>query len=209
MELTPRQGDILRFIRRFRRQHGYGPTLEEIAAFLGISRVTVFEHVAHLRRKHMVVGPRGTWRGLDVSDQALRWLKEHQGQPAAAPSAIPLVGVIAAGQPLEAVQDPDLLDLTDLIDPDRDTFALQVRGDSMIGDHIQDGDYVIVRRGLPARDGQIVVALLPDGEATLKRLYREPGRLRLQPANPAMAPLYVTEDVTIQGVVIGVVRKYR
>ena len=89
------------------------------------------------------------------------------------------------------------------------TFALVVRGDSMIEDHIRDGDYVIVQRQRTVRDGQIVVAVLPDGEATLKRLYRERGRVRLQPSNPAMEPIYVDQDVDIQGVVIGVLRKYR
>jgi repressor LexA len=208
MELTPRQLDILRFISRFRRQNGYGPTLEEIAGHLGVSKVTVHEHAERLRDKRMLTNRRGARRGADLTAQARQWLAAQE-QSAHGPGVIPLVGVIAAGQPLEAIQGEDTLDLGDLVGGDDDRFALRVRGDSMIEDQICDGDYVIVHRRSTARDGQIVVAILPGGEATLKRIYREPNRIRLQPSNPTMEPIYVTENVDIQGVVIGVLRKYR
>jgi repressor LexA len=208
MDLTPRQLEILRFIPRFRQQNGYGPTLEEIAQELGVSKVTVHEHVGHLRKKRVLAGSRGARRGLDLSAAARRWL-DIQDAPVDRPTAIPLAGVIAAGQPLEAVDADEVLDVADWLEADGGTFALRVRGDSMIEDQIRDGDFVIVQRQTEVRNGQIAVAVLPNGEATLKRLYRERGRIRLQPSNSTMDPIYVTGDVDVQGIVIGVMRKYR
>jgi len=208
MRVTPRQADILRLIHGFRVAHGYSPSLEEIAEELGVSRVTVHEHVHKLRAKRLLTGRRRVSRSLDLTEAARAWLM-GRGADEAGRTLVPLVGVIAAGQPLEALEEQDTLDLSNVLRCDSQTFALRVRGDSMIEDQIRDGDYVIVQRRDQIRDGQIVVAVLPSGEATLKRLYREPGRIRLQPANARMKPIYVEEEgLDIQGVVIGVLRKY-
>ena len=119
-----------------------------------------------------------------------------------------MVGSIAAGKPIEAIENPDNIDLRDLFASRSQTFMLRVRGDSMIEDHIADGDMVIAEQRSTARDGEIVVALLEDGSATLKRFYKENGRIRLQPANGSMQPIYIDGDIKIQGVVIGVLRRY-
>lgn len=119
---------------------------------------------------------------------------------------MPLVGQIAAGLPIEAIEDPQSLDLAEMFPVGEDTFALRVKGQSMIDDHIQDGDYVICQRRGQAANGEMVVAIVGDGEATLKRMYREKSRIRLQPANPEFRPIYV-DHLEIRGVVVGVVRK--
>ena len=197
--VTPRQLEILRFIRDFRRRQGYSPTMQEIGDSLGLTKVTVFEHAGALEKKRLLTrGPKHSARSLQVSDD-FRF-------PDEASPKLPLMGRIAAGVPLEAIENAQTLDLEAMFSGPGDVFALQVRGDSMIDDHIRNGDYVICQRTRQARDGQTVVAVLPDGEATLKRVYHERGRVRLQPANPNFNPLYVN-DVDIQAVVIGVVRK--
>jgi repressor LexA len=122
-------------------------------------------------------------------------------------TCLPLAGTIAAGRPIEAVEDRESLDLEDMFVTPHGTYVLRVRGDSMIEDSICDGDFVIVERRDHARDGEMVVALIDDGEATLKRLYREKNGIRLQPANPAYEPIIV-QDVQIQGVVVGVIRRF-
>lgn len=176
--------------------------MQEIGDHLGLTKVTVFEHVGALEKKGLLLrGARHSARSLQVSDEFV-----FPDAPAESGAKIPLVGRIAAGRPLEALPDSETLDLEAVFARGENTFVLEVRGDSMIEDHICDGDYVVCQKRNTARDGEIVVALLPDGEATLKRIYREPGRIRLQPANAAYEPIY-TRQVDIQGVVIGLVRK--
>ncbi len=126
----------------------------------------------------------------------------------AKPASFPIVGTIAAGAPIEAIENRETLDLENLFNSRHGTYVLRVKGNSMIEDHIADGDYVIIERRESAKDGDIVVALLEDGAATLKRYYKERGRIRLQPANSSMNPIYVTKDVKIQGVLIGVLRTF-
>ncbi len=198
--VTPRQMEILQFIRGFRDRHGYSPTMQEIADFLHVSKVTVFEHIGALERKGLLLrGARHKARSLQISDSV-------EFPDTGRSTQIPLVGQIAAGQPLEAIEEREALDLEEMFDRPSDTFCLRVVGESMIEDQIRDGDYVICERRAEARNGETVVALLEDGEATLKRFYKEAGRFRLQPANPDFAPIYVNE-VHVQGVVIGVIRK--
>ncbi|MBN1943117.1 MAG: transcriptional repressor LexA [Phycisphaerae bacterium] len=198
--VTPRQLAILRYIRDSRTANGYSPTMQEIGDHLGLTKVTVFEHVGALEKKGLLLrGAKHSARSLRVSDKFV-FPDEQSG------SKIPLIGRIAAGSPIEAVQDTETLDLQALFAEGGNTFVLEVRGESMIDDHICDGDYVVCQRRNTARNGEIVVALLPDGEATLKRLYHEPGRIRLQPANADYEPIY-TQNVDVQGVVIGLVRK--
>ncbi len=202
MNLTPKQLHILTRVRDLRVAHGYSPTLQELADELHVSKVTVFEHVEALIKKGALLREPNKARSLEVSpkinlpDEARR-------------TRLPLVGTIAAGSPIEAVEDRQHLDLEDLFAgrtsrPDG-TFALRVRGDSMIDEQIRDGDFVVVERCNQARNGQTVVALLEDGEATLKKYYRERDRVRLQPANEQYEPIFVNE-CRIQGVVVGVVR---
>jgi repressor LexA len=208
MNLTPKQLKILNMIRETRLTRGYSPTMQEIADELGVSKVTVFEHVEALIKKRALLRQANKARSLEVSP--------HLDLPDERSNLrLPLVGSIAAGSPIEAVEDREHLDLGDLFAPPKgttggNTFVLKVRGDSMIDDHIADGDYVICEKRNAVRNGNTVVALLDTGEATLKRFYREKdGRIRLQPANDKYEPRYVQPDeVQIQGMVIGVVRTY-
>lgn len=199
--LTPRQLQILTFIRDARRRQGYSPTMQEIADELGVSKVTVFEHVGALVKKKLLRRLPYKARSLEPTESA-RF-------PDQRPTAIPLVGRIAAGRPIEAIENVETLDLEAIFHRPHATFVLQVQGDSMIDEQIRAGDHVIVERRAEVRDGETVVALLADGEATLKKLYRERGRFRLQPANKKYKPIYVDPgEVEVQGVVVGVVRQY-
>jgi len=198
--LTPRQLEILTFIRDFRRKRGYSPTMQELGDALGVSKVTIFEHLEALAEKGLIARSRHKARSLEISPRA--------EFPDERPTRFRLAGRIAAGRPVEAIEEPETIDLEELFaSRGRERFMLQVRGDSMVDEHIRDGDYVIVERRATARDGETVVALLEDGEATLKKLYREGNRYRLQPASPFFEPIYV-DRLTIQGVVVGVIRKY-
>ena len=207
MNLTPKQLKVLTRIRDLRLTRGYSPTMQELADELGVSKVTVFEHVEALIKKGALIRQPNKARSLEVSP-AIHLPDEQRG------TRLPLVGSIAAGSPIEAVESREHLDLEDLFAPRGsmvgNSFVLRVRGDSMIDEQIRDGDFVICEKRTQARNGQTVVALLDTGEATLKKLYRErDGRIRLQPANEAYEPLWVEPDqLQIQGVVIGVVRTY-
>ncbi|MDA1265020.1 MAG: transcriptional repressor LexA [Planctomycetota bacterium] len=196
--LTRRQKQILEFFRAYTQEHDLSPTLEEIAEHFGVNRVTIFGHVAELERKDVLrrAAP-GVSRGLQLVEQ-----DGERGGP-----SLPILGTIAAGSPIEAIETPESLHLADLVPDGREVYALRVAGESMIEDAIADGDIVLIERRETANNGEIVVAVSPDGEATLKRFYKENGRIRLQPANSTMKPIY-TKEVEIRGVVIGVVRRY-
>jgi len=197
--VTPRQLEILRFIRDFRKRHGYSPTMQEIGDHFKLTKVTVFEHIGAVERKGLLI------RGRKHRARSLQVLPDLSF-PDERATRIPLIGRIAAGRPIEAIQENEVLDLEDLFERPAETFVLRVTGDSMTDEHICDGDYVICERRVEAQDGETVVALLPDGEATLKKFYRQKGRIRLQPANPKYQPIY-PDRLDIQGVVVGVVRK--
>jgi repressor LexA len=201
MTPTPKQLKILVSIRDFRVRNGYSPTMQELADLLGVSKVTIFEHVEALEKKALILRARNRARSLEVSP-TVRLPDESK------PTSYPIVGTIAAGHPIEAIENRETLELENLFNTRHGTYVLRVKGNSMIEDHIADGDYVIIERRESARDGETVVALLEDGQATLKRFYKERGRIRLQPANASMAPIYVDKDVKIQGVLIGVLRTY-
>jgi repressor LexA len=204
MNLTPRQTDVLVAIRNYRHIHGYSPTMQELADALGTSKVTIFEHVGALEKKRILRRDKHKARSLEiVTDKRLP--DEHRS------TKLPLLGNIAAGSPIEAVENREEIDLEQLFAARSGVYVLRVRGDSMIEDHLCDGDYVVIERRDSARNGEQVVALLADtNEATLKRFYREPnGKIRLQPANHTMEPRIVDADrLRIQGVVIGVLRSY-
>ena len=184
MNLTPRQLDVLVAIRNYRHLHGYSPTMQELADQLGTSKVTIFEHVGALEKKRVLRRDKHKARSLEiVSDEKLP--DENRS------TRLPLLGNIAAGSPIEAVENREELDLEQMFSSRAGVYVLRVRGESMIDDHLCDGDYVVIERRENARNGEQVVALLDSGEATLKRYYREGGKIRLQPANRAMEPRIV------------------
>ena len=202
MNVTPRQMDILRLIRDSRFNRGFSPTMQELADRLGISKVTVFQHVEALEEKGLLKRSRHKARSLALSEKV-----EFEDRVS---QSLPLMGYIAAGAPIEAIQGDQILDVASMFSGHGSSFALRVRGDSMIDEQIRDGDYVIVEPRTEPKNGQTVVALLQDGEVTLKQFHRDGRRIRLQPANKDYEPIYVSpEKLSIQGVVVGVLRKYR
>jgi len=213
MALTRRQWQVLDFVAGFIRDNGYSPSYEEMCAGLGLSSLaTVHKHIWTLHQKGFLVrGPHQS-RSLELGAryyQESRKRARQQRKGAAVAGSLPLLGRIAAGQPLEAVEYPESISLGDFAGK-KEVFVLQVKGDSMVEDHILDGDYILVERTEAAHNGDIVVALVEGSEATLKRFFLEPdGRVRLQPANPSMPPLLLAPaNLLIQGRLIGVLRRY-
>jgi repressor LexA len=207
MALTKRQKQVLDFIATFVDENGYCPSYEEIARGLDLaSLATVHKHIAALEAKNYLKRGFNQSRSLELAPKYL----QEQRRVRPAPVEIPLMGRIAAGAPVEAVEQRETLSFADFTG-NGDTYALQVRGDSMIDDHICDGDMILLERVQQARDGEIVVALVAGAEATLKRFYRENGDMvRLQPANSTIKPILVpAKDVQIQGRLLAVMRKYR
>lgn len=211
MALTPRQKEVLDFLVQFSEEHGYAPSFEEIASGVGLaSLATVHKHITALEQKGYLQRRFNESRSIEISQEYKREERERLRPPR--PSVeVPLLGQIAAGAPVEAVNNPEVLDFAGY-GADSNTFALEVRGDSMIEDHILSGDYILVQRTPEVRDGEIAVALVDGVETTLKRIYREDGgaTVRLQPANTAMQPTRVpAASVQIQGRLLAVLRKYR
>lgn len=207
MALTRRQKDVVDFIAKFVDENGYSPSYEEIAQGLSLaSLATVHKHITALEAKKYLVRGFNQSRSLDV---APKYIQEQRRQRQGPQMEVPLRGRIAAGAPVEAIEDRATLNFADFVGS-KETFALEVRGDSMIDDHICNGDMILVERVGEARPGDIVVALVAGAETTLKRYYREPnGMVRLQPANSAMKPIYVhPRDLEIQGRLLAVLRKY-
>ncbi len=207
MALTRRQKEVVDFIAAFVDDNGYSPSYEEIAHALKLaSLATVHKHISALQAKNYLHRAHNQSRSVDL---APKYLVERQRARKELSLEVPLLGRIAAGLPVESVADRATLSFADFLGHS-DTFALEVRGDSMVEDHICNGDMILVERTKEARDGEIVVALVNGAETTLKRLYREKdGILRLQPANSTMKPIYVrADDLQIQGRLLAVLRKY-
>jgi repressor LexA len=208
MALTKRQRQMYDFIAEFVQNNGYSPSFEEIGSAMGLSSLaTVHKHINNLEAKKLLRRDYNRSRSIDV-------LPLPEGIPERArPSMVstlelPLVGRIAAGRPIEQVETPETISLSDFTRA-RDVFVLQVTGESMQDEHIMDGDYVLVEKADIAREGEIVVALVRDSETTLKRIYHEGSQIRLQPSNAAMEPIMVPADsVRVQGRVVAVLRKY-
>ena len=201
MHLTRRQKEILDFVAQHISRKGYAPTIEEIGGHFGLSSLaTVHKHLSNLQEKGLIKRAWNRSRALELipSGMTVRAVE------------LPLMGRVAAGSPIEAVQSSETIWVPEDMLGRGETYVLQVKGDSMIEEQIRDGDYVIVEDRQEARDGEMVIALIDGESATLKKLYREGGgRVRLQPANAAMDPIYVdAERLRVQGVVIGVLRKY-
>lgn len=213
MALTRRQKEVLDFIATFVRDNGYSPSYEEIAQGLQLaSLATVHKHIQALETKHYLRRGFNQSRSIEIESRYFDDQQRYASVPqlAAASLSVPLVGRIAAGAPVEAVAGQAALEFSDFAG-DPETYALEVRGDSMIEDHICSGDYVLIKRTQDVRDGDIVVALVRGVETTLKRFYRQPdGNARLQPANSSMDPIIVPmSDLEIQGKLLAVLRKYR
>ncbi len=206
MALTKRQREVYDFVSTFVQTHGYSPSFEEIGDGMGLSSLaTVHKHLTNLEHKGMLKRDYNRSRSIDIIPPRGR-VKQEMAMSAA--GVLPLLGRIVAGQPVEAMENPETISLADLT-RSKEVFVLQVSGDSMQDEHIVDGDYVLVERMKTARDGEIVVALIQGSETTLKRFYKEGSRIRLQPANTTMAPIMVPASACeIQGRVIGVLRKY-
>jgi repressor LexA len=197
--LTPRQIEILTLIRDGRRVNGFSPTLQELADELEISKITVFEHVEALLKKRMLTRRSNKARSLALTP-SVRLPDERE-------TLLPIVGRIAAGAPIEAIENSESLDLETVFSSRHPVAVLEVSGDSMIDEHIREGDLVVFEQRSNPRNGDTVVALIDGEDATLKKFYREKTRIRLQPANPKYRPIY-SRNVEIQGVVIGVMRRY-
>ncbi|MCA8940929.1 MAG: transcriptional repressor LexA [Planctomycetes bacterium] len=199
--LTPKQLRVLRYFRDYRQENGMSPTLEEAAAEIGVSKITIREHLMQLQRKGAIKRDKARARAVTI-------LYDPDESSESSEPTVRILGRIAAGTPIEAIEDPETVALTELVPADDDVYLLRVRGKSMIEDHIDDGDLVVVRRSDTARNGDVVVAICEDEEATLKRYYREGNRVRLQPANSEMDPIYPA-SLEIRGIVEGVIRRYR
>jgi repressor LexA len=200
LPLTKRQREILDFLNEFIQQHGYAPSLEEIGRRFGLSSLaTVHKHLTNLQEKGFI---KRAWN----RSRSVELVPTRVGGRAI---ELPLLGYVAAGSPIEAITTAESISVPEDLIGKRDTYVLRVRGESMIDEQIRDGDYVIVEDRKTAENGEMVIALLRGSDVTLKKFYRENGDVRLQPANPAMQPLLVEADhIQVQGVVVGVMRKY-
>ena len=198
--LTKRQREILDYLNEFIEQHGYAPSLEEIGRRFGLSSLaTVHKHLTNLQDKGFI---RRAWN----RSRSVELVATRMGGRAL---DLPLLGYVAAGAPIEAVVSNETVTVPEDLVGTRDTYALRVRGNSMIDEQIRDGDLVVVEDRQTAQNGEMVIALLDGAEVTLKKFYRENGHIRLQPANDVIAPIIVRADeVQVQGVVVGVMRRY-
>ncbi|MCA1583765.1 MAG: transcriptional repressor LexA [Acidobacteria bacterium] len=199
--LTKRQREILDYLNEFIQQHGYAPSLEEIGRRFNLSSLaTVHKHLTNLQDKGFI---RRSWN----RSRSVELLPSRTGSRAI---ELPMLGYVAAGSPIEAVASAESIAVPEgLVSGKRDTYVLRVRGDSMIDEQIRDGDWVIIEDRKSADNGEMVIALVQGQDVTLKKFYRESGRVRLQPANPALQPILVDPDgVQIQGIVVGVMRRY-
>ena len=206
MAITKRQRQVYDFIANFVQDKGYSPSFEEIGDGMSLnSLATVHKHVSNLETKGLLKRDYNRSRSIDLLPIKGRLRQEMS---VSTELRLPLMGRIAAGMPIEAMETPETISLADFV-RSKEVFVLQVRGDSMQDEHIVDGDYVLVEKTKTAHNGEIVAALVDGSDSTLKRFYKEGDKIRLQPSNAAMKPIIVPAvDVQLQGRVIGVLRKY-
>ena len=212
MALTRRQKQVYDFLSEFVAKNGYSPSYEEIGLGLGLSSLaTVHKHITNLEQKGLLKRDYNRSRSIDLVKPRGRMRQAVAAVPAPSSDTLvnlPLLGRIAAGRPLEALENPETISLADFT-RSKEVYVLQVTGESMQDEHIVNGDYVLVEKTKVSNDGEIVVALVNGSETTLKRIYREGDQIRLQPSNATMQPILVPASaVQIQGRVIGVLRKY-
>lgn len=210
--LPPRQKEVIRLIISLTQEHGYPPSLADLADGLGLrNRMTVHQHVTALKKKGMVQWEPGLNRSLRLSPEVQAELSGDEDEQADVTNInkLPLVGTIAAGRPIDALEHKEYIEFENQY-AQIGCYALKVKGDSMIEDGIFDGDFVIIKPNPSPTNGDIVVALLDDGIATLKHFYKEKGRIRLQPANESLQPIYVEpgQPIEIQGTLVGLFRKF-
>ena len=200
LPLTKRQREILDYLNEFIQQHGYAPSLEEIGRRFNLSSLaTVHKHLTNLQEKGFI---RRAWN----RSRSVELVPTRAGGRSL---ELPLLGFVAAGAPIEAIVSNETIAVPDVLAGKRDSYVLRVKGNSMIDEQICDGDFVIVEDRKSADNGEMVIALVGGQDATLKKFYRENGKVRLQPANPTMQPIMVDPDqVQVQGVVVGVMRRY-
>jgi repressor LexA len=198
--LTKRQREILDYITEFNNSNGYAPSLREIGDHFGLSSpATVHAHIENLKKKGFLKTSYNEARSIELNEVKAKW---HEALE------LPLMGLITAGEPIEAVENKETIGVpADFVRDMVNSYVLRVKGESMIEEGILDGDYVIVERNPSPSNGDVVVALLNNAYATLKKFYRETNRIRLQPANVTMKPIYA-KDPLIQGIVRGVIRKF-
>ncbi len=214
MYYTDRQMEIMEFLQQFMKERKTSPTLEEVAQAFGVTKVTIHGHLKGLEERGAIFRTPHISRAIEILDPEYQGNPMASHEPASAELPVQVLGRIAAGEPIEAVESPEHVDLADLLPMGKDHYALRVRGTSMIGDGIHDGDLVIVEHRDQAVDGEMVVAIVHGAdmeEATLKKIYFESRDgepiVRLQPSNPEMDPIFARE-VEVRGVVVGVVRRY-
>lgn len=202
MNLTPRQLDVLVAVRNYRHLHGMAPTMQELADQLGTSKVTIFEHIEALENKGVIKRNAHMSRSLEIIP---KYLPDEERS-----TKLPMLGTIAAGSPILAIENRDELDLEQIFKSKHGVYVLKIKGDSMVEDHLCDGDWVVIERRENPRNGETVVALIDGAEATLKKFYKEGSKVKLVPANSDMQPRTLdARRVRIQGVIIGVMRQYR
>lgn len=200
LPLTKRQREILDYLNDFIQEHGYAPSLEEIGRRFNLSSLaTVHKHLTNLQEKGFIRRAWNRSRSVELVATA----------SAGRAIELPMLGFVAAGSPIEAVAGTETIAVPETLAGKRDSYVLRVRGDSMIDEQIRDGDFVIVEDRKSADNGEMVIALVGGLDVTLKKFFRDNGRVRLQPANPAMQPILLDADqVQVQGVVVGIMRKY-
>jgi repressor LexA len=214
--ITPRQLKVLNVIAWFEDKQCYSATIAEIAHELSVSRTTIFEHIAALREKKLLTKSKGKARSSTITPKGRRLLDEQeqksesrqQCEIPAVSSGIPLLGRVAAGYAIEAIENRDTLAISDLFGTLDDVFSLQVTGESMIDAGISNGDYVICRRAVNAHNGQIVIAVVDESEVTVKKFYLESDCVRLQPANETFEPIY-TQNCRIEAIVVGLLHSFQ
>lgn len=211
--LTPRQLQTLHSIAQHLNKNPYSATISELARELKIARTTAFEHIASLREKNLLTGNRRKARSLKLTQKARALLEKYNDTPAdveydknTGPGQVPMLGTVAAGQPIEAIENSDSVSLQNCFGNSENVFALQVKGQSMIEEDIRDGDYIICKKAQSANNGQLAVVIVDDNTATVKKFYKEKDRARLQPANKDYQPIY-TDNCRIEAVVIGLLRQ--
>ena len=199
-QLTKRQREILDFITEFIEEQGYSPSIREIGEHFQLSSpATIHSHLENLKSKGFLKNSFNEARSIELTETNINWARALE---------LPLAGLITAGEPIEAIEEKETIAVpTDFVSDKINSYVLKVKGESMIEEGILDGDYVIVERNPSPKNGDVVVALLNNAYATLKKFYREANRIRLQPANATMKPIY-SKDPLIQGIVKGVIRKF-
>ena len=208
IQITPRQLEILKIIAKFEASRCYSATMAELAEAAGVSRTTAFEHTASLRKKGLLVKSKGRARCLKLTAPGSLLLERQERLEGGLRSegGLKLLGRVAAGAPVEAIENAEEISLRTVFGDSDDVFALEVRGDSMIEEGIDTGDFVICKKATNAAEGQMVVAIVDDENATLKRFYQEDGRVRLEASNKAYEPIY-TDNCRVEAQVLGVVKR--